>query len=139
MNYRYPQVQGGYRWNMLQRIAHAVGLEPVGTSDVQVDSQWETCLTFSRELTEAEKAALDAVMADNPTFPPSSPTRFVVRDVWNQRNAIAAAIGVPYRIFYSQSVEGGEVDQVELHFDRPLTEAEKGRVRDTYARLIREA
>lgn len=124
---------------MLQRIAHAVGLEPVGTSDCQSGDEWETCLTFERELTDEERAALDSVMADNPTFPPPSPTRFVVRDVWNQREAIAEAIGVPYRIFYSQSVPDGEVDQVELHFERALSDAEKQSVCNAYSRLIREA
>lgn len=123
---------------MLQRVAHAVGLEPIGTSDCQCDDQWETCLTFSRELTGSEKAALDTVMSDSPTFPPASPTRFVIQDVWNQRAAIAESIGVPYRIFYSQSIPDGEVDQVEMHFDRGLTDQEKLKVIEEYGKLIQE-
>ncbi len=124
---------------MLQRIAHAVGLEPVGTSDCQSGSvEWETCISFSRELTEAEKLALDSVMTDNPSFPPDSPTRFVIQDVWNKRESIGQAIGIPYRIFYSQSVPGGEVDHVEMHFDRDLTEQEKLKVIEEYGKLIQE-
>jgi hypothetical protein len=139
VNYRYPQVQGGYRWNMLQRIEASLGFEPVATSDVQFDAVWQTCLTFDRALTDEEKAALDAVMADNPTFPPSSPTRFVVRDLFDQRDAIGAAIGCPYRVYYSQSTPDGPVDQVELHFSAVLTDAEKARVIEEYAKLIEEA
>lgn len=138
MLYEYPQAQGGYRWNMLQRVLQATGLEPVGASDVQIDENWKTCLTFDQELSTEQKAALDALMANNPTFPPESQCRFVVADVWNQKAAIAQRIGVPYRIFYSQSTPGGEVDQVELHFDRALTPVEKAKVMRVYAELIRE-
>jgi len=138
MTYRYPQVNGGYRWNMLQRIEQEVGIAPSGTSDIQVDETWHTCIMFNRQLTESEKISLDALIENSPTFPPSSPTRFLVKDVWNQREAIAEAIGIPYRIFYSQSIPGGEVDQVELHFDRVLTDQEKVKVREEYASLIQE-
>lgn len=139
MTYQYPQVVDGYRWNMLQRIAQEVGIAPVGTSDCQFDGDWHTVIIFDRSLTEEEKSALDALMHNAPTFPPSSPTRFVVQDLWNQREAISQAIGIPYRIFYSQSVPGGEVDQVEMHFDRELTDDEKLRVLNEYAMLIQEA
>jgi hypothetical protein len=77
-------------------------------------------------------------MADNPTLPPVNPgTAFVIADVWNKREEIAAAIGLPYETYYSESVPGsGEVDQIELHFLEQLTDEQKTKVITEYGKLI---
>jgi hypothetical protein len=139
MKYTYPQLRGGYRFNLLTRIEREIGMPAVGTYDAQENGAWVTRAWFSRDLTADEKARLDALMAGSPTLPPQAATKFVIRDVWNQRATIGEAIGAPYTVYYSQSVPGGEVDQVELHFDRPLSAGEKARVIQQYAALIREA
>lgn len=133
MTYYYPQVSGGYRWNMLQRIFNAIGLEPIGSGDIGN----QTYLDFSRELTAAEKTQVDTIMANNPTFPPTNPgTTYVIRDVWNQKAFFESQLGFPYKIYYSESVPGsGNVDQIELHFGT-LTNTQKNKVSSEYSKLI---
>lgn len=134
MEYKYPQVSGGYRWNMMQRIEETVGLRPNMTGDVE----GSTIVAFSRELTAPEKTLLDALMADNPTNPPSTAgTKFVIRDIWSQKAAFETAIGFPYRVYYSESVPGsGNVDQIEIHFDSTLTTQQRNKVIAEYGKLI---
>jgi hypothetical protein len=134
MRYDYPPVSGGYRWNMLQRILNVIGIEPIGSGDVSD----RTVLEFSRELTPQEKAQLDALMADNPTLPPTpAGSRFVIRDVWNQKTLIEQQMGFPYKVYYSESVPGsGNVDQVELHFAQTLTTAQRNSIISAYGKLI---
>jgi hypothetical protein len=133
--YYYPSVgSSGYRWNVLQRVYNTAGIEPLSLGDVGE----QTYLEFSRELTEAEKAAVDAVMADNPTYPPASAnTVFTLMDVWNRRAAIAEALGLDYDLYYNESVQGsGDVDLIEIHFKKQLSEAEIQMVYDNYPRLL---
>lgn len=135
MTYYYTSVgSGGYRWNMLQRIFNTVGIEPTETGDVGE----QTYVKFTRELTEAEKTLLDGVMADNPTYPPEpNGTRFVIIDVWNRRSEIITAMGIEYKVYYSESVPGsGDVDQIELHFNKTLTTQERNKVASEYQKLI---
>jgi len=134
MEYKYTPVSGGYRWNMMQRIEETVGLRPTMTGD----TGGFTVVRFSRELTAEEKALLDSLMADNPTQPPTTGgTKFVVKDIFNQRNTIGAAIGFPYRVYYSESVPGsGNIDLVELHFDKTLTTQERNKVLSEFSKLI---
>jgi hypothetical protein len=134
MKYFYPEVTGGYRWNMLQRILNKIGIEPVVTGDVG----GETYVEFTRDLTPAEKTQVDQIMADNPTLPPNpTGSRFVIRDVWNQKDSIATAMGFPYQVYYSESVPGsGNVDQVELHFSQTLTTTQRNKIVSEYGKLI---
>lgn len=134
MEYKYPQVSGGYRWNMVQRIERSVGIKPTMTGD----TGGFTVVNFSRELTAPEKALLDTLMADNPTLPPTpAGSRFVIRDVWNDKGAIQTAMGFPYKVFYSESVAGsGNIDQIELHFDQTLTTTQRNKILTEYAKLI---
>jgi hypothetical protein len=131
--YWYTQVSGGYRWNMLQRIFNAIGIEPIGSGDVS----GQTYLQFSRALTDLERVSVDAIMADNPTFPPvNAGTTYVIRDVWNQKSLFETNLGFSYKIYYSESVPGsGNVDQIELHFGA-LTNTQKNKVASEYAKLI---
>jgi hypothetical protein len=133
--YYYPSVgSSGYRWNVLQRIANAIGLEPVALGDVGE----QTYLEFPRGLTEEEKNAVDAVMADNPTYPPQTAnTVFTLMDVWNRRQQIADALGLEYDLYYTESMEGsGDIDLIEIHFKKQLSEAEIQMVYDNYPRLL---
>lgn len=134
MEYKYPQVSGGYRWNMMQRIEETVGIRPTMTGDVE----GATVVAFSRELTTEEKALLDTLMASDPTNPPTTGgTKFVIRDIWSQKSVFETAIGLPYRVYYSESTPGsGNVDQIEIHFDSTLTTAQRNKVISEYGKLI---
>lgn len=133
MTYYYPKVQGGYRWNMLKRCLWEVGIEPIATSDIGE----QTVLTFSRELTVAEKTALDTLMADNPTLPPSTGVRVTIRDLWEDFEGFKVACGLPnLKIFFVENVSGsGAVDRIQLWHPTPLTNTEKNRVKTAYNNL----
>lgn len=136
MEYKYPPIDRtvGYAWNAVQRIEQEVGIKP----DAIGDSSGSTFVNFSRELTAPEKTLLDALMASNPTLPPTNTnTKFVIRDVWSQKSFIETAMGLPYKVFYSQSVPGsGIVDQIEIQFGKVLTTQERNKIISEYAKLI---
>ena len=136
MEYKYPQIDRttGYAWNAMERIEQVVGLRPNAIGD----SAGFTFVAFSRELTEQEKAFLDSLMASNPTLPPTNAnTKFVIRDVWTQKSFIETAMGLPYKVFYSQSVPGsGVVDQIEIQFNKILTTQERNKIISEYGKLI---
>src|SRR3990172_3646540 len=134
VEYRYAQVSGGYRWNLMERCRNEVGVNPIMAGDVA----GVTVVAFDRELTITEKAKLDALMNNNPTFPPNFPgSKFIIRDVWNQKATIQAAMGFPYTVYYSESTPGsGVVDQIELHFASILTAAQRNKIVSEYSKLI---
>jgi hypothetical protein len=136
MKLTYPQIDRskGYAWNMLQRILNTIGIEPIASGDVA----GQTYLEFSRDLTEAEKAQVNSIMATNPTLPPVPVgSVFTIRDVWNQKDTIASAMGFPYKVYYSESIPGsGNVDQIELHFPSTLTTTQKNKIISEYGKLI---
>jgi len=133
--YKYPQIDRttGYSWNAMQRIEQEVGLKPTAIGD----SSGFTFVNFSRELTPQEKTILDTLMASNPTLPPTSGgTKFIIRDVWNQKGLIETQMGFPYKVFYSSSQSNSIIDQVELHFDQVLTTQQRNKIVSEYAKLI---
>jgi hypothetical protein len=136
MEYKYPQIDRtqGYAWNAMQRIEQEVGLRPTAMGD----SAGFTFVNFSRELTAQEKTILDTLMASNPTLPPTTVnSKFVIRDVWSQKSFIETQMGLPYKVFYSQSVLGsGVVDQIEIQFDKVLTTQERNKIISEYGKLI---
>jgi hypothetical protein len=138
MEYKYPQVTGGYRWNMVQRILNEVGLKPTMTGDVPEGDTMKTVVSFNRALTENEKAVLDTVMASNPTLPPAnSGTVLKIKDIWNKLNDFKTATGQEFKLYYSESVLGsGNVDQIELHASKTFTTQERNKVLAEYAKLI---
>jgi hypothetical protein len=134
--YKYPQINRsqGYAWNALQRIEETVGLRPTAIGD----SSGQTFVNFSRELTAPEKALLDALMADNPTLPPNLVgSKFIIKDIFNQKSTISTAMGFTYRVYYSESVLGsGIVDQVEIHFSSVLTTTQRNKILSEFGKLI---
>lgn len=135
MEYKYPQIDRttGYAWNAMQRIEQEVGIKPTAIGD----SGGFTFVNFSRALTTQEKTTLDALMASNPTLPPTSGgTKFVIRDVWNQKTLIETQMGFPYKVFYSSSQGNSVIDQVELHFDQTLTTQQRNKILTEYGKLI---
>lgn len=137
MTYYFSQVQGGYRWNMINRIKETIGIEPISTCDVDVDEVKQTAIEFDRDLTKEEYVQLEAIMADDPAIAPESPTVFKIKDIYNHLDAFNKATGLNLSIYYSESVPGsGDVDMIELHADRVLTEAERDTVRDAYSALM---
>jgi|SRR6185369_1298227 len=136
MKYLYPQVHGGFRWNMLKRCLNEIGIEPVSSGDVGS----ETYLEFVRELSTQEKSLLDALMADNPTYPPTGTLRFKVVDLWEKLQQFNQSSGSNFKIYYNESVPGsGKIDSIELHSSSPLTTTQKSKVKTAYANLISEA
>lgn len=136
MEYKYAQVNRsqGYAWNLMERCRNEVGVNPTMAGD----SGGFTVVNFSRELTVEEKAKLDTLMADNPTLPPNSGgSKFVIRDVFNQKSSIQTAMGFPYKVYYSESIPGsGSVDQIELHFSSTLTTTQRNKIISEYGKLI---
>jgi hypothetical protein len=135
MEYKYPQIDRttGYSWNAIQRIEQEVGIKPTAMGD----SAGFTFVNFSRELAAQEKALLDALMASNPILPPTSGgTKFVIRDIWNQKDLIETQMGFPYKVFYSSSQGNSVIDQIELHFDQNLTTQQRNKILSEYAKLI---
>jgi len=134
MKYFYEQVKGGYRWNMLQRILNTIGIEPIGSGDVG----GKTYLEFEKELTKEQKIVVDEIMADNPTYPPKPKgSVYIVRDLWNDRDAIGQEMGCPYEVYYSESELGsGNINQVELHFLKEINPTEDTKISVEYSNLI---
>lgn len=133
--YYYALVIGGYRWNILQRVTNAIGLEPIGLGD---SGNVSTFLTFSRELTTSEQNTVQSIMNDNPSYPPTTTNTIAfITDIWNERAAFQAAIGLVYDIYYDESVRGsGNVNQIKLVFRKTLTNTEKNKVKAEFAKLI---
>ena len=133
-DYAYPRFTEGFRWNVHQRTEFEVGLRCVGVSD----NGLETVVHFDRELTAPEKSLLDTLMASSPTQPPpASGSRFIIRDIYDQRSTIGTAMGFTYRLYYSESVPGsGNVDQIEIHFDEALSTPQRNRVLSEFAKII---
>lgn len=136
MEYKYPPIDRttGYTWNAVQRIEQEVGIKPNAIGD----SGGFTFVNFSRDLTAQEKTALDTLMASNPTLPPTTGgSKFVIRDIWSQKSTIETSMGLPYKVFYSQSVPGsGNVDQIEIHFSSALTTTQRNKIINEYGKLI---
>ena len=133
MTYYYPKVQGGYRWNLIKRCLHKVGIEPVNTSDIED----QTCIEFDRDLSDEEKTNLDALMLDNPTKPPASTCRVKIQDIWEKLAQFNANTGLNIKIYYSESNPGsGVIDTIELHTDTPLTLAQKTKITNGYGNLL---
>ena len=137
MKYEYPQITGGYRWNMMQRIEKEVGVKPTASGD----SGGKTFVSFQNELTPEQKTLLDTLMANYPANPPvTTNTTFVIDDLWNRKQQIEATMGISYDIYYIESSpNSGIIDQIKIIFNKQLTNAEKNKVRNAYAGLIKEA
>jgi hypothetical protein len=140
VKYQYPQVQGGYRWNMIQRCKNEVGIEPISSGDFQLDGVWQTYLEFSRDLTEVEKGKLDVLMTSNPTYPPSGTKRFSLDDIWEKLQSFNTAAGTSFKLYYNESTPGsGIIDTLELHASAPLTTAQKNKAKTAFTSLIKES
>jgi hypothetical protein len=138
--YVYPKTQGGYPWNMLQRVKIALGLD-IYSGEMQIDGIWKTVLHFPRNLSRDEKTALDAIMASNPTRPPATAnTRFFVGDLFEYLGRLKSATGIHLDLFVTEEVlNSGKFDRLELHANRVLSSAEKTSLRAAYANLLQEA
>ena len=133
--YKYPQIDRtvGYAWNLSQRILNEIGIKPTATGD----SSGFTFLNFAEPLTTEQKTALDALMASNPSVPPTTTCRVKIGDMWNKLAQFNASSGANFKLYYSQSVPGsGNVDTLELHTDAPLTAQQKTKVQDAYKNLL---
>lgn len=135
MQYSYPKVEGGFRWNALKRCLNEIGIEPVSMCDVEES----TFLSFDRELTAGEKSRLDALMQDDPQHPKKGETVMKIIDIWEQFDEFRKDVGLPeLRLYYSETVPGsGVVDQIELQHPTPLTQEQTERVKQAYISLIK--
>jgi len=123
---------------MLQRINYAIGRMPTSSCDVKDD---QTVLSFEPPLSAGEKTLVDAVMADNPTLPPSTGfTQYYINDIYEQIDLFAAATGLACDIYFTETVPGScVVDRIVLQFKKTLTNSEKNKVRGAFADMIQEA
>lgn len=138
-DYYYPQVTGGFRWNMLQRIKNTIGKEPISTNDVFITGLYNTVITFDKELTLSEKILVDSVMSDNPTFPPTNyAIRFKIEDIWERLETFKTNTGIPWSLYYSSSTVTGIIDTIEIQSPINLTNSQKNSVKLAYANLIKE-
>src|SRR3990167_6203750 len=133
MEYKYPQIDRsvGYAWNAMQRIQEVVGLRPT----VIGDTSGFTYVTFSRELKAQEKNLLDALMADNPTLPPSGTVRVRIKDIYEKLDDFIASSGFQVKLYYNRAPGSTKVDVIELHTDTPLTPTQKNKIQDAYKNL----
>jgi hypothetical protein len=137
--YSYPQINRavGYHWNMEMRIFDAIGIRP-WSGDIQDSGVMKTLLNFDRDLTVPEKASVDAIMADNPTLPPTpTGTVFMIEDMWEKLSQFKSTTGVQFRIYYSETTPGSRViDTIELHAPLVMTNAQKNNVRTAFTNLM---
>lgn len=136
--YDYPQVIGGYRFNMLQRIFKECGIWPLDCPDIMIDGVWRTVPTFDIALSAEQKSALDILMADNPTFPPTpTGTKFQAIDLYENRATLSTKWGKNFWVWWDESVRGsGSFDKVLLYFDDNLSIAQRNAVRTEYGNLL---
>ena len=128
-------LESGYTWNVLQRINNSIGVHPFNVSYTGMF----TIVQFENELSVDDKMVLDEIMTSNPTYPPyNSGTTFLIDDIWNKRSEIVAAMGLPFDVYFSESVIGSkDIDQIELHFNE-LNQTHKNKVLTIFSQLIRE-
>jgi len=139
--YKYPQVIGGYRWNILKRCLKEVGVEPLYVGDMPENSILYTFVVFSAPLTAPQEAALNTLMSNNPQFPPSpgANTRFIIKDIYEFFDQFEADVGVGLDIYFSETVPGsGEINRIEIIANKAMTNAEKNKLRNAYSSLITE-
>jgi hypothetical protein len=132
--YIFPQVNGGYRWNMFQRIYYAIGLRQTASWD----ANGKTYLVFERALTESEETLLNDIMNNDPTNPPATTnTEFKVKDLYEFQTDLMNSMGLSFKMFFSESISGsGRIDMINLQFDKVLTSQEKNKVINMYQSLI---
>jgi hypothetical protein len=137
IKYYYNQVQGGYRWNMLQRVFNTIGMEPTGSGDIEINNVIYTYLEFSKSLTLEEEASVAAIMADNPTYPPSTTNSVAtILDVWDNREMLKDAFGLDFEIYYTENNPGsGDIDRIKFVFKKQLSQEEKNKVKLEYSNL----
>ena len=135
MEYKYPQINRsqGYAWNLMERCRNEVGVNPTMAGD----SSGFTVVNFANELTAPQKALLDTLMADNPTLPPNlTGSKFIIKDIFNQKSTIQTAMGFPYKVYYSSSQGNSVIDQIEIHFPSTLTTTQRNKIISEYGKLI---
>ena len=120
-NYEYPAVKmdSAYIWRLMQR---RTGKSVIGITETPE----KIVVAFEAELTPAEKAELDVVMASPPT-----PVRYEIALLTPEY--VEAEVGVkPVRADIDPATGLGTVD-----FDRDLTPGEVGRLEACLAKLRR--
>jgi hypothetical protein len=129
MQYEFPLVIGGYRYNLLKRCLHEVGIEPLGCGDVA----GKTVLNFARNLTALEQEKLCNLMDNRPTYPPVSETVFKILDIGEFLDYFVQVCGIKFTLYCSGEER---TNYLELHCNRQLNDEEINKVKATYASLI---
>lgn len=134
MEYGFPIVTSGYRWNLLKRCQYEVGLEPTCISDVGE----QTVIAFERELTAQELSALSALMEDSPQNPPNGMEQILIKDLdscFEQLKADSGLLDLQYYFVESQP-GSGVFDRIALCHEGPLAEEQKLAVKNAYFNLF---
>lgn len=140
MQIDYPPITG-YRWNLIQKIGLATGIDPAGIGTSDNGSATSIHLPVD-SLTTAQRAAVDAIMASaNPCSPPANTgnTTYRIVDIWSMRQWFIAQIGItPMFWFEEEKANGTGECYMYLQFPRALTTQEKNKLVSTYRNMIGE-
>ena len=141
--YTFPKITGdGYQWHLANKAEIISGQKPI----TRYGTGTSTILVFASELTTQQEADIRALFDDpNTTLDPMHPTitggdKFIIKDFWETRDEFKAAIGgLEFSVWFTKSSpEKPKPDQIELHFQKILTNPEKNAIENAYADMITE-
>jgi len=143
--YIYPQITGGYRFNLMERCRTELLIAPESIADTTFNGQIKTVIQFTGELSDILLSGLNALISGSggaPQYPPfsSGKTVFYVKDLYATFPSFIAAAGISgLRLFYSESVFGsGNIDRLEIHADDALSAQQRNKIKAAYGDLIIE-
>ena len=142
MDYFYPKASGEYRWHIQQKCVQAIGRQPRAMMDTGDD---KTMLRFDPPLAAGEKAEIDAIFSDPATVCDApaiaiAGNSYLLKDIWECRAELEAAIGFPIVFWFPKSEPGDErPNRIRLDFaGRILTQQDKKAVEDAIKDLFIE-
>jgi hypothetical protein len=131
MEYRYDGVTIDNLGILALKIEKEVGLAPKGITD----SGDSTVIIFPDELPIEQKTILDSLMTtkDIDVIPDNTlNTTFIVKDVFNNRDVIKAALGIDFDVYFKD-------DDYIIQFTTLLSAEEKDKVIAEFTKLLIEA
>jgi len=100
------------------------------------DGNQYTQIVFKRELTQAQKATLDTIMANDPcAVPVPTGTAMTIKDLWAMRDWFRQRIGQEFTFWFEEE-KAGQDRYIHLHFPKTLTTQERNKVKSEYQGMI---
>jgi hypothetical protein len=133
MQYNYPKVTNGYRWNLLKRCLYEIGIEPECVGDMGD----QTFLTFSRELDDRELHTLDGIMSNDPQNQNPLWDSVIIKDLEAVIEEVREETGILLMPFYTESEKGsGVYNLISLCSKETFTDKQKETIRNAYHNLF---